>query len=178
VTALPLCFSLWAPRTFLGDRYRPFLLFSGSKNLSWRPQLTFFVLYGLQEPFLATATNLFYSFRAPRTFLGDRNLPFLLFTGSKNLSWRPLQTFFTLCGLQEPSLATATYLFYSLRAPRTFLGDRYKHFLLFVGSKNLSWRPLQTFFAHYGLLELSLATATHLFFLVCSAPRTKKNEHP
>jgi hypothetical protein len=110
--------------TFLGDRLHPFCLFTGSKNLSWRPSTPFFTLYGLQEPFLATVYILFVSLRAPRTFLGDRLLPFLLSTGSKNLSWRPSTPFFTLYGIQEPFLVTVYSLFYSLRAPRAFPNRR------------------------------------------------------
>jgi hypothetical protein len=170
-TVTPLFFGLRAPRTFLGDRYTSFLGFTGSKNLPWRPLHLFFGVYGLQEPFLATDTPLFLGLRAPRTFLGDRYTSFLGFTGSKNLSWRPLHLFFGVYGLQEPSLATATSLFPSLRAPRTFLGHRYTSFSWSTGSKNLSWRPLHLFFGVYGLQEPFLTIVTPLF-LGFRAPRT------
>jgi hypothetical protein len=156
-----VCFYLsWRPstsfftlygRTFLGDRLPRFILFKGSKNFSWRPSTPFFTLYGLQGPFLATVHPFFYALRAPRTFLGDRLPLFLRFTGPKDLSWRPAAPFFTLYGLQGPFLATVYPVFYSLRAPRTFLGDRPPRFLLFTVSKNLSWRPSATFFTLYGL---------------------------
>jgi hypothetical protein len=117
----PLFGGVAAPRTFLGDRISSFLGFVGSKNLSWRPHPLFFGVCGLQEPSLATVSPLFWGFRAPRTFLGDRIPSFLGFTGSKNLSWRPYLLFFGVSGLQELFLATASPLFWDLRAPRTFL---------------------------------------------------------
>jgi hypothetical protein len=144
--------------------------FAGSKDLSWRPLLLFFSGCGLQGLFLATVTPPFLCLRAPRTFLGDRCTAFFPFAGSKNLSWRPLHLFFSVCGLQEPFLATVTPLFFWLRAPRTFLGDRHTSFFPFAGSKNLSWRPLHRFFSVCGLQGLFLATVTPLFFWL-RAPR-------
>jgi hypothetical protein len=170
-TVFPLFWGLRAPRTFLGDGINSFLGFAGSKNLSWRPYLLFFGVCGLQEPFLATASSLFLGLRAPRTFLGDRIYSFLGFTGSKNLSWRPYLLFLGVCGLQEPFLATVSTLFWGLRAPRTFLGDRIYSFLGFTGSKNLSWRPDLLFFGVYGLQEPFLATVSTLFWGL-RAPRT------
>jgi hypothetical protein len=93
----------------------------------------------------------FFRLRAPKTFLGDRSASFSLFAGSKNLPWRPLRLFFSVCGLQEPSLATVTPLFLCSQAPRTFLGDRYPSFSPFAGSKNLPWRLLCPFFTVRGL---------------------------
>jgi hypothetical protein len=93
------------------------------------------------------------------------------FAGSKDLSWRPLHLFFGGCGLQGPFLATVTPLFSGLRAPRTFLGDRYSSFWGFAGSKNLSWRPLHLFFGVCGLQGPFLATVTPLFSGL-RAPRT------
>jgi glycerol-3-phosphate acyltransferase PlsY len=162
---------LRAPRIFLGDRYSSFFGFAGSKDLSWLPLLLFFRVCGLQEPFLATVTPLFSGLRAPRTFLGDRYSSFFGFAGSKDLSWRPLLLFLEVCGLQEPFLATVTPLFSALRAPRTFLGDRYTSFFGFAGSKNLSWRPLLLFLEVCGLQEPFLATVTPLFSAL-RAPRT------
>jgi hypothetical protein len=161
---------LRAPRTFLGDRCTSFFLVTGSKNLSWRPSHLFFSVCGLQGPFLATVAPLFFRLRAPRTFLGDRYTSFFPFAGSKDLSWRPLHLFFSVCGLQEPFLATVTPLFFRLRAPRTFLGDRHTSFFPFAGSKNLSWRPLHLFFSVCGLKGPFLATVTPLFFWL-RAPR-------
>jgi hypothetical protein len=145
-------------KKFLGDRERSFSLFTGSKNLSWRPQTSFPLftgsknlswrpqtlfspVHGLQESFLATANALFPCSLAPRIFLGDRKRSFPLFTGSKNLSWRPQTLFSPVLGLQESFLATANALFPCSRAPRTFLGDREHSFSLFTGCKNLPQQP-------------------------------------
>jgi hypothetical protein len=148
---------LRAPRTFLGDRCTSFFLVTGSKNLSWRPSHLFFSVCGLQGPFLATVAPLFFRLRAPRTFLGDRYTSFFPFAGSKNLSWRPSHLFFSVCGLQEPFLATVTPLFFRLRAQRTFLGDRYTSFFLAAGSKELLLFDLESFatsqdteYTHFG----------------------------
>jgi hypothetical protein len=103
--------------------------------------------------------------RAPRTFLGDRCTSFFPFAGSKNLSWRPVLLFFRVCGLQGPFLATVTPLFGGLRAPRTFLGDRYSSFFGFAGSKDLSWRPLNLFFRVCGLQGLFIVCSRHHFEL-------------
>jgi hypothetical protein len=119
---------------------------------------------GLQGPFLVTVTPLFWGLRAPRTFLGDRYTSFLGFAGSKDLSWRLSHLFFGVCGLQGSFLATVSPLFWGLRAPRTFLGDRYSSFFPFAGSRDLSWRPVHLFFSVFGLQGLFLATGTPLFF--------------
>jgi hypothetical protein len=130
-----------------------------------------FEVCGLQGPFLATVTPLFFRLRAPRTFLGDHHTSFFPFAGSKDFSWRPLHLFFSVCGLQGLFLATVTPLFFRLRAPRTFLGDRYTSFFPFTGSKDLSWQPSHLFFSVYGLQGPFLATVTPLFFRL-RAPRT------
>jgi hypothetical protein len=150
-------------KKFLGDRERSFSLFTGSKNLSWRPQTLFSPVHGLQESFLATANALFPCSWAPRIFLGDRKRSFPLFSGSKNLSWRPQTLFSPVLGLQESFLATANALFPCSRAPRTFLGDSKRSFPLFSGSKNLSWRQQTLFSPVLGLQEPFLATANTLF---------------
>jgi hypothetical protein len=127
-----------APRSFLGDRYTPFLGFPGSKILSWRLVHTFFWVPRLQELFLATGTHPFWGSRAPRSF-----------------SWRPVHTFFWVHGLQDPFLATGTHLFLGARAPRSFLGDRYTPFFELPSSKNPSRRPLHLYFLVTGLQELN-----------------------
>jgi hypothetical protein len=133
------------------------LRFAGSKDFSWRPSHLFFSVCGLQGSFLATVTPLFFRLRAPRTFLGDRYTSFFSFAGSKDLSWRPSHLFFSVYGLQGPFLATVTPLFFRLRAPRTFLGDRHTSFFLFAGSKELSLFDLDSFatfldteYSHFG----------------------------
>jgi hypothetical protein len=143
-----------------------FFWIAGSKDLSWLPLDLFFSVCGLQGLFLATVTPLFFRLRAPRTFLGDRYTSFFPFTGSKDFSWRPLHLFFSVYGLQGSFLATVTPLFFRLRAPRTFLGDRYTSFFSFAGSKDFSWLPSHLIFSFYGLQGLFLATI-HLIFSVC-----------
>jgi hypothetical protein len=135
-----------APRSFLGDWYTTFFGCTGSKILSWRPVHTFFGVPGLQDPFLATGTHLFWGSRAPKTFLGDRYTPFSGFPGSKILF-----------------LATGTHLFWGARAPRSFLGDWYTPFFGCTGSKILFWRPLHLLFGVSRLQDPFLATATPLF---------------
>jgi hypothetical protein len=123
-TVYSFFYSLRAPRTFLGDRLPLFLLFTGSKNPSWRPSTPFFTLYGLQEPFLATVYSFFYSLQAPRTFLGDRLSSFLSFKGSKNPSWRPCTPFLSLSGPKRLFLATSFPIFYSLLEHKTFTSKK------------------------------------------------------
>jgi hypothetical protein len=156
-TVTPLFWGLRAPRTFLGDRYTSFLGFAGSKDLSWRPSHLFFGVCGLQGSFLATVSPLFWGLRAPRTFLGDRYTSFFPFAGSRDLSWRPVHLFFSVCGLQGSFLATGKPLFFRFRGPRTFLGVRYSSFFLFTGSKDLSLFDLDSFdtfldteYSHFG----------------------------
>jgi hypothetical protein len=123
----------------------------GTKLLGLLPLWLIFYGDGHKTAFFVTNQTPFSSSRAPRTFLGERYPSFFPFAGSKNLPWRPLRLFFSVCGLQEPSLATVTPLFLCSWAPRTFLGDRYPSFSPFAGSKNLPWRPLCPFFTVRGL---------------------------
>jgi hypothetical protein len=148
------CTGSRAPRSFLGDRYTPFFGCTGSKILSWRLVHNLFWVHGLQDPFLATGTHLFWGSRDPRSFLGDWYTPFFGFPGSKNFSWRLVHTLFGVPGLQDP-----------------FLGDRYTPFFGCTGSKILSWRLVHTFFWVHGLQDPFLATGTRLF-LSSRAPRT------
>jgi hypothetical protein len=77
---------------------------------------------------------------------------------------------------QKTSLMTALPLFSCSQAPRTFLGDSKRSFSLFMGSKNLPWRPLYLFSPVPGLQEPSSATRQNSFSLLTSSKNNSNYE--